>query len=462
MALTGGTAVISAPLRVVVLATPSAALEKLAFLDHFVGTDPAAATVLTGGAMDPNLQTGSAGAGLRGCVEALIAAKRQYTRRTGLQFAVADLTKDASKPELAGSKVTEHWEAVSCGKLPLMYAAFQLRFDLNVLAAKNPKIQTKEELFALARTEWGKTQARVDPPTPLPVAAGNNVKLELAGRLVLKDGNPIPAPTFAAPQLEKIFSVAKGASGALDVNFIRDPARQTNADIWATVLPLKDSGAIDQLTFFERMCSMIDASHNEAATSVAQQLGFLYVASALWQSGLYDPGAGGGFWVGRFFPRGDAFQPAPVPRPTPRTPDGQAIFAALTARSGVAMMALLEQGKLVNPASCREMKEMLDRTKIYGAGPATAKPDTVDRSPAADALRARGIRADEVYAKIGIGGRNNVWDVALIKRTVGGKQLTYAVACLDCVIGGNDAPRTDGVLTQIIVDLDNCVKTTNP
>lgn len=437
-------------------------LRNLAFLDHFVPSGTGVAS-MTAAALDPHFVTATSG-GLQGRIAALLQAKPQYLQQFGLQFSVSDLTKDPDQPELAGSKLDEHWETASSGKIMIMYAAFQLQFDLNALAQKNPDLQTSKDLFALARREWGKTQARIEPPTPIAVAPGNAVRLELAGKLVLRDGKPIAGPTHSAPQLEKIFEVrpGSGAGAPARVQFIRDPRRQSNRQIWDKVSSV-GAGAITGLTFFERACLMIDESSNEATTSVEQELGFLYMNSVLWQSGLYDPARGGGMWMGRFYPKGNAFIPAPVPSPTPKTPDGAEIFAGTTARSYAAFMALLAQGRLVDAASSAQMKELMDRRMVYGAAPTADKPKTLNRGPAGDALAGtqhpRVGNLDELYDKIGIGGRNNIWCVALVKRrTAAGKQLHYTVAVLDSVARGKE----DGLLSELVRDLDGAIDRNNP
>src|SRR5262249_54846855 len=145
----------------------------------------------------------------------------------------------------------------------------------------------------------------------------------------------------SAPQLEKIFAAEAPASpgGPMRVSFIRDPQRRSNRAIWDLLAKAGD-GDVPKLTFFERVCFMIDESSNAATHAVQEDLGFLYINSVLWQSGLYDPARGGGMWSGRFFLSGNVFAPAPVPTPTPRTPDGAEIWSASTPRAAAAFMAL--------------------------------------------------------------------------------------------------------------------------
>ena len=77
--------------------------------------------------------------------------------------------------------------AASLVKISAMYAAFQLRYDLNVLAHNNPSWTTKE-LFAAARDSWQKTQ--IGTGSSLPIHP--KPKIESDGRLIKLSGNRVP------------------------------------------------------------------------------------------------------------------------------------------------------------------------------------------------------------------------------------------------------------------------------
>jgi hypothetical protein len=243
------------------------------------------------------------------------------------------------------------------------------------------------------------------------------------------------------------------------------------------LVPAKRDDGKD-FTFFDLLWLMIDASHNHATSKCIRAIGYLYINSLLWQTGLFAPGRNGGMWIGwNYWSRkepdgsidpGGQWYPPPIADPPRRTPDGQVIMAATSAASHVAFMSLLYQGKLVNKEACRRMKIFLDRR----SDDPTRRRRSADRSPFGSRLRDRDGVADytdaleELYAKIGLGERTrnahylkdddgkllkakNVWDVALIVRKRGGKTLHYAAACLD-----SDTERPLRLITDA---LDDCI-----
>jgi hypothetical protein len=404
----------------------------------------------------------------------------------------SDGTVDKLRKEEASGEErrTETWETASTGKIPLLYAAHQLRFDLMVLAAKNPGWTTAQDLFDGARMEWEKSQAvkwsevqklkgaDLDAVARVIRAAKPEV------RLLSKDGAVVPLITrkgeeknkwfdralfldsSGPPKLDEIFDVTNTA-GAWSIEFKGQPsdadlsARQGHlkaaADTFAAPLPKKRGDGKD-FTFFDVLWLMVDASHNAAATICIDKIGYLYINSVLWQTGLFDPMRNGGNWVGMDYV-GGKWRPPPVSDPPRQTPDGDVIYNGETAASAVACMTLLQQGRLVNKQACKRMKIFLDRLTE------APKTSTTDRSPCGDEIRRKlnpsppnqppfpyNTVMKHLYAKIGLGGRNNVWDVALIERKSGAKTLLYAVAVLDSDF---EAP-----LELITFGLDDCIDKT--
>jgi hypothetical protein len=434
-------------------------LEFLALFEHHLSVSPK--RLMQPGDLDPHFKTGAGK--LHDCVAELLRNKPQYVRATGLQFAVADLSRDADHPDLAGSRIEEYWEAASAAKIGIAYAAFQMQRDLNAMAAQNSAtLKTEADLFRFAQSQWIATQTWAKATTPI-TTPGGQPTLELADRLLLKTKTGgkhkrLPVSSFARPDPAKIFKATPNAAGVLEVSF-KMPVLPGHP-LWERPVKRGEFGAIGDLTYLEQLYTALDGSNNEGANAAIKGLGFIYIASVLIQSNLFDLSHANGLWLGRLFPRGDVIAP-PVPDPLPRTPkDHQEIFSAQSARSGVTFMTLLAQNRLVDAAACDLIREMLDRSMFYAAAPRGIKTDSGTRSPVGDALEARAIGVDEIYSKIGIGGRGNTWDIAFVKRTTNtGKRLSYAISILDSVQEDGDPP--DGPLRDIAFDLDQCVLKAN-
>ena len=378
---------------------------------------------------------------------------------------------------------TEAWESVSCGKLALLYAAYQLRFDVLTLAARNrrdsarksgPKRwETPQELFAGVEAEWSKRQVP-DGKAKNVLVRPSNPKIELHDAVVLRDGAKIPLVirrgnkrlNTGPPKLKEIFHALYDPKTGWSIRFIGEPpdngTDSAGRPFWAKndlqlfEQPLKDDQIRwllplrSQRTFFELLWMVINASHNHGGTLVLDKLGYLYVNSLMWQSDLFNAARGGGLLLARNFGGGDTnktseppsqFQPnewefwdmtgnnyqgllVPVIR---KTPDGDVIKASLSAAAGVAFMVLLQRDKLVNAPACLRMKVMLDRLlEDPRGGPDDVTDNSLLGRPAGS--------FKHIWSKIGIGGprpggTKNVSDcVLLVKKTDG---VTYAATCLD-------------------------------
>src|SRR5262249_1702676 len=106
----------------------------------------------------------------------------------------------------------------------------------------------------------------------------------------------------------------------------------------------------DERNFFQLLWIAIIASHDHASSLLFDKLGYLYVNSLLWQSGLFDAARGGGMWIARnyggvqfeFWDMSGSRKPGLLVPTSRKTPDGQSITASLSAASGTAYMVLLE------------------------------------------------------------------------------------------------------------------------
>jgi len=91
--------------------------------------------------------------------------------------------------------------------------------------------------------------------------------------------------------------------------------------------------------------------HNDAASLIIRNVGFPYVASVAWQSGLRHP-MRGGLWLSRAYDGGDGW----AENPSMKAP---AFVHNITALSVVTFYTLLAQGRLVDDSSSAEIKNIL-------------------------------------------------------------------------------------------------------
>lgn len=365
--------------------------------------------------------------------------------------AVVDLTVDPNRPGFAGCLPFASRYPASIGKLACMLGAFQLQFDLQVLASMSGAT-SQRELFELAREEWGKTQTpAISAQIPLtpPGFKGSVKKVGLRDHLVLFDGKKVVGEAYPAPNLERIFD-PKGSSftdfmstgeSFPDLLKFDDPHTKAYPGYKRKPFTLKTLG------FRERMDLMIGLSHNEATASCVRDIGFLYINSILLQSGIYSLQTGG-LWMANAY-NGNYFHRDPVA--------GQSIGA--TPASLVNMFTLMFQNKLVNKTACDSMRRLLHKQPVKfemvggkhaldsdgapireqtidwfdAAKGAGIDPGTGTRSPVQDALafdwEVLGTRSIDAWSKLGL--YKGVSDVALIEHvTTGGQKTRFAVSSL--------------------------------
>ncbi len=330
--------------------------------------------------------------GLQKCLERLMQG------RSGMQAALVDMTGGGT--DFAGFDHKRNVHIASIGKLAVMYAAHQLRFDLDRMAAA-ATFSTANDLFDHAKKTWRDTQ------TP-----ANNAKVEpfsgdltLRDRIVLWKTKVVNLPPNGShlPKLDRIFKVSSVPPGFSSTPFDSDP--QKNFDemnkLHNKLKGANRRAALQQLAalgFLERLALMVGFSDNDAAASCVEDLGFPYIASVLVQSGLWDPVRGGGWWVGGTY-GGRRWMLSPL---------GGA-WVNGTAGSLAAFMLLMLQRKLVSPTSSDEMKALIDKDKI---------PGKATRSPFEDGLEKQGgTRTRDViaFSKLGLLGIYQ-YDLAYIER----------------------------------------------
>lgn len=448
---------------------------KLAFLPHRCQPLTGPSVPVDATSMNPGFLTANGvtrNAALQAIVDRRVLTNPAFRN---LRFALVDLTGSAklASPQFAGQRETEQGGLGSMAKTACMYAAYQLKFDLEELS-RQKGISHRNPLFIAARDLWDDTQ-KPDPASVTQLFPANP-KIELIGKLIAVDGKPLAAPRgFSTPDLDDIFTSVPATSGGLTLRFkgsdsiLVDPAVPgTPAVVTARVADYArrnadDLGAVRKFSFAERLFLMIDDSDNAAAHSCIEDISFLYIASALWQSDLYRPERGGGLWEAGTHDKGARWQLPPVPRQKDN-PEVDVISA--TAASIAALFTLIEQGRLVNHDACVAMKHLMSKNKA-GVGSFT-------RSPFLDGLRtilAGDSKLVRIHSKLGIGnfsvsgpmrGHGARSDSAIIVRSVPDpadatktKQFCYVAA------GFDDPEKFGPTLQKLIVELDKCIRENN-
>jgi hypothetical protein len=377
---------------------------------------------------------------------------------------------------------TETWEPASLGKFAIMYAAFQLRFDIMAMIERNRREATarKERPWATpAEVQAGVTAAwanrLVRPGGPRVVVRPGHPKLELEGSVVLREGRPISLTLLPGrlrstrtvsgpPQIDQIFDFVPKPDGTWWVHFkgeydhdpagavrnvwdaagfdrLRNRLHHHKSTFWAELTPAE----LAHLSFFDLLWLMIYWSHDHAGSIVLERLGFLYVNSLMWQSGLFDPAGAGGLFLARNYGpdghwefwdiKGDGTRGLLVPSQPRFTPDrggADRISGGISASVGTRFMVLLYRGLLTTGMSSVRMLMLLDR--MHGSA---------DRSPLAEAFTVGSAnlsdyapKFEHVYSKIALGGKRtdgktNSGDAALLYLKHPTAPRTLAATCLD-------------------------------
>jgi hypothetical protein len=344
-------------------------LKHLSLLPHFAevnGKDVA----LTPAVMNPGIYDGSSkykfdDKQLQPCLMNVM----QQKKFRHIKVTLVDLTKGVPITALFNHK--DQVFAASVPKIAAMLAAFQLRHDLRVVL-KQTGAKTRGELFDRVRDDWAATQrdpgAKATPFTDGVSLRGKLVlwrgtKVSLMGKkLVLQRGTKVVLDDPNVPQVPQLEHVFAGIpdKSPVTINF---SSTGENKDQLKTIInefekELKKDrkGAqrkIDALGFLERLRIMMGGlvpASNYATSTIVRDVGFLYIASTLLQSGLYDTNRNGGLWLGADY--WGAMWRGPLA-------GGQ--MQSATAGSLAAFMTLLAQNRLVSPQASAEMSELMKK-----------------------------------------------------------------------------------------------------
>ncbi len=446
----------------------SLAADKLSFLPHRCQPLAGGSTSVDAAVMNPGFLT-STGVTRDPGLQAIIDRRvlKDHPKLGRLRFALVDLTGAAklASPQFAGNRESEQGGLGSMAKLACMYAAYQLKFDLEELARQR-SITDLKALFDAARALWSGNQ-KPDPAHVTQLFPAGP-KIELFGNLVVVDDKPLAGPHgLSMPNLERIFEKVPGSAGGLTIRFkgsdriLVDPSAAgpppPSVTPEALAYALRGGGNLREVrnfSFAERLFLMIDESDNAAAHSCIEDIGFLFVTSAIWQSDFYRPERGGGLWESSTHDKGGVrWLKPPVPRANPR-----ADFVSATAASIAALMTLLEQNRLVNRDACAGMKQLTNKNK-----PGVPPSGSRTRSYFLEGLRPH-LLPNRIHSKLGIGDFLN--DCAIIVRTVpdpanpaNSKEIRYVAAGFDDPTPATSAPAV--FLNALIVELDKCIRENN-
>ena len=411
-------------------------LKYLSLLPHSVeasGKDVA----LTPSVMDPGIYDGPEKYKIAPKLQECLMGVMNKKAFSHIRVTLVDLTKDATKPEFAGFNHKSQIFAASVPKIAAMLAAFQLRHDLRA-SLKQKGSKTLDELFAQVRDDWANTQAATkDKATPFTLG------VSLKGKLVLVQGEKIPLGEPKAPRLESVFAGAKVGS-PVTIEFESTGESKVQLGTIIEDFNKTKKGArekLDALGFLERMRIMVGGlvpASNYATSTIVRDVGFLYIASTLIQSGLYDTNRNGGLWLG-----------ADYWGSTWRGPLGGGAAQSATAGSLAAFMTLLAQNRLVSPQGSADASALMKKE------PNPTHPGIVSWFKEGLKGLKDGGTLNLVLSKLG--AHSGVDDCTLIEREV---DLGSSKRVLRYVAVGLRA-RSSKELKRLILELDRCILANN-
>lgn len=229
---------------------------------------------------------------LQKCVnESFVELKQKYGTSFGV--ALVDLTGEKlQNPQFAEYNSTKSMYGASQSKAAALLAAHQMLFDVRAMVAD---LYTKQ------------------------VQNLNHIKAEVIKQLTLGKGGV---------SLDDKFAFKKAPEG-YHVLFL------------------------DKFKY--EMDQMMRVSNNTMASLVIKKLGFNYINSVMWQLGLYDPGHGGGLWLGRGYGKPAGYWH--------RDPVGN-FSHGINPLAMAKYLTLMTQERLVSPELSRSLKTFLANTKF--------------------------------------------------------------------------------------------------
>jgi len=441
-------------------------LTRLSLLPHFVevhGADIA----LTPAQMDPGIYDGQEKYLVATDLQKCLNAAMDTPKFRHIKAALVDLTKDVNKPEFAGFNHKTQVFIASVGKIAAMLAAFQLRHDLRAALAKKGST-TLKDLYASVRDDWAATQT-VPRTRPTEFTKG----IALLGKVVLAGGSEVAlgATLPKSPRLEAMFAAASPPAieftstgqdhdhlDSLITEYnnrshevddltekarsrdsrVSDPARTALAkareDLAKAASDIESLGTLERLRV--AMGGLVPAS-NLAISTIVRDVGYPYIASTLLQSGLYDTNRNGGLWLGA-----DYFSTAWTGAP------GGGVAQSGTAGSLAAMMTLMVQGRLVDPASSADMRALVKKE------PNPTHPGIASWFKRGLEQLADGGSIVQVLSKLGAAD-HGVDDWTFIERKVDHDHTTLRYVAVGLRAGSS------AELKDLILEFDKCILANN-
>lgn len=401
-------------------------IDKLAFLTKIAAP------------LDPGIYDGASKFKITPSLQDALKAAVTKLKLTGAPIALVDLTKDPNAPDFAGWNHKAPTFPASMAKLIPMYAAFQLRADLNAIQSGLGGAPAAD-VFAEARRQWVATQTLPSGASVAPVSGA----LGRQGDLVTWNGKPValPANSFL-PNLEAIFGTGAGFPfkstpfGVLGSSVCSGLCHEIDEFVILERIERFGNGGDRKHGFLQRQKLSVGFSNNAAATSCIEDIGFPYIASLLIQSGLWDPARGGGLWLGAGY-GGLSWRASPLGGST----------VAATPGALAALLTLIARDLTVDAASSAAMRALFNKNGYPGTYTRSGFKDGLD----AELLRLGRPRA-EVFSKLGLLSGPE-YDCAIIERTEGATRLKYVAVAMNI-------PGT-AVMKQLIVELDRCIRINN-
>ncbi len=337
-------------------------------------------------------------------------------------MALADLTDDPANPAFVGVNDDEVLFPGSLQKISPMYAAFQLRSQVQA--------QVSAALaggLATSKPHWERT-----------------VIADLERSWVPKLNAEFPKLPKTFPELATIFEV----DGTGAVRFRRHLTDDR-------INQLGTEGSAEGV-FGDWLTLMIRWSNNVAASKCIRALGYAYINGALKAGGFFAGAPAHGLWLSGDY-EGHDWIPNPPGHPqanragqmlTKRwaTAQGRTLSNMTATASQVCrFLTLIAQGNLVDATSSGEMSQLLDQTGL-GIG-----------SYVNTALSLAGRTPDKLSAKIGYGDDARFHDCAIVERTLtSGRKIRYVV------VGLGSKPNSKSDLYRLFVALDDVIVARHP
>jgi hypothetical protein len=337
-----------------------------------------------------------------------------------LTLALVDLT-DPSAPVLAGIKDQDTVFIASMAKIAALYAAFELRKQLQDAISAVPVSTSVASLIAEVRKTW---QPLLDATKPNDRAAFNGF-----------------------PSLSEIFDIRPSGS-TWNVKFTTKGDIGTLPDGEFAEWPLLK----DKFGFKELLELMARFSNNDASARCITALSYEYIHGALANAGLYNQ-ATGGLWLGAPYPHkpGAALTESLwAAEPLNNERNQSRKFQTGSAKAAATMFTLLAQGKLVDATASSEMLDMLDTRTNDFVRNALAADTLPDGSPA------RPIKS--IRTKIGVIDKSYWSQTSLVERDLQdhGKPVRYVISILN-----NNSPSFY-LNKDTISPLDQCIVNRHP